>query len=98
MNPYNDMDDDATYYDIVSTDNYSQHPESVESIVHSQIGYNKMLNVLTDKEKEMVLMKMNENLSYQEIGQRLGISKQYVGKLFRGMQDKINRHMGVATV
>jgi DNA-binding CsgD family transcriptional regulator len=57
-----------------------------------------MLNVLTDKEKEMVLMKMNENLSYQEIGQRLGISKQYVGKLFRGMQDKINRHMGVATV
>jgi DNA-binding CsgD family transcriptional regulator len=43
-------------------------------------------------------MKMNENLSYQEIGQRLGISKQYVGKLFRGMQDKINRHMGVATV
>jgi RNA polymerase sigma factor (sigma-70 family) len=98
MNPYNDMDDDATYYDIVSTDNYSQHPESIESIVHSEIECNRILKVLTVKEKEMVLMRMNEDLTYQEIGQRLGISKQYVGKFFKRIQDKINRHMGAATV
>lgn len=97
--PYKDADDDISYDDIISCDNINTFSknDAVESQVISDLETSAMYNILTDKEKELVLMKMNEYLSYEEIGQRFGVTKQCIGMRFKKIQKKINRHMGVAT-
>jgi RNA polymerase sigma factor (sigma-70 family) len=98
--PFDDRDDHSDYFDIVSNDgiNINLKDLSVENKVISSMRVKSIWNILTEQEKEMVLLKMEENLSYKEIGERFGVSKQRIGHLFIAMQNKVKRHMGVATV
>jgi RNA polymerase sigma factor (sigma-70 family) len=94
--PYADDEDETTFYDIVSSDNiYNFNIETVESKVQSDDEYINILNLLTDEEKELVNLKTNEYLSYAEIGQRYGCSKQWVGVKFKKIQSKINRYLNI---
>jgi RNA polymerase sigma factor (sigma-70 family) len=92
---FNDSKDAKTYYETVSYDNINQFEDNfVESEIIANCGANEMLECLTESEKEMVLMKANEYLSYKEIGERLGVTKQAIGVKFKKIQNKILMYLG----
>jgi RNA polymerase sigma factor (sigma-70 family) len=96
--PFEEKDRD--FYDIVSCDNITNFPTDymVDSNLLSDEGYQGILGILTEREKEMVLMRLKDKLSYQEIADKYGVRRQAIGNRFRIMQEKVSRHLGVATV
>lgn len=93
-------EEEKDFYDLVSCDNITRFPtdDLVETKLLAEEGHERILSILTDREKEMVSMRMNDGLSYQQIADKYGVKRQAIGNRFRILQEKINRHMGVATV
>jgi RNA polymerase sigma factor (sigma-70 family) len=93
-------DEDRDFYDIVSCDNITHFPTDnlTETKLLSDEGYHHILNILSEREKDMVFMRLNDGLSYQEIADKYGVKRQAIGMRFKVMQDKVSRHMGVATI
>jgi DNA-directed RNA polymerase sigma subunit (sigma70/sigma32) len=74
----------------------TSYHQSVETKVFSNITYDEIMKLLTDTEKDMVLMKMN-NATFQQIADKYGVTRQRIGIVFNKIRGKVNRHMGVVT-
>jgi RNA polymerase sigma factor (sigma-70 family) len=86
---------ETDFYDSVAVDNIVNFDtDVVESRILAKESYKSILGLLSDREKEMIVMKAN-GMSYTQIGEKYGIKKQAVGHRFIRLQDKIKRHMGV---
>jgi RNA polymerase sigma factor (sigma-70 family) len=89
-------DSEMTLYDVIPTDNINSFEVVLtENNYLSNETYTNLLSVLTDKEKEIVLLKMG-GLSYTEIGEKYGVRKQAIGNRFKKIQEKINNYMEVS--
>jgi RNA polymerase sigma factor (sigma-70 family) len=86
---------DSNFYDIVSQDNIynfeSIYPNPESSLLSKQLE-DRLLNKLNDKERKVVVMKLKEDLTYQEIGERMGYTKQGIGQIFKKIEEKYKEY------
>lgn len=88
-NPYSNLEDE-TFYDIVSQDNidsFEQRFPSPETVTISNLTAIKMFEKLDKKEQNLVELRLT-GLTYQDIAERLGVSKQYISSKFKDMANK----------
>jgi RNA polymerase sigma factor (sigma-70 family) len=95
-NPYFKLEDDDSFYDIIAQDNIfqfgSMFPDP-ETTVISNYKVSKMFDKLTEKEQQIIHMRLNEDLTYQEIANRLGYTKQGIGMIFKKMHQKYRDYL-----
>jgi RNA polymerase sigma factor (sigma-70 family) len=95
-NPYKN-DDDDTFYDIVSQDNIFNFGGSMfpnpELTTLSNDKVSRMFSKLSEKEQQIIHMRLKEELTYQEIADRLGCTKQGIGMIFKRMYDKYKDYL-----
>jgi RNA polymerase sigma factor (sigma-70 family) len=87
-------EDDKTFYDIIPSETY----EDVDSEVESKIKIDKLLSVLSDGDREIALMKMNEDLNNKEIGERYGISRQAINIKLKRIQKILRKQIDMNLV
>lgn len=91
----NNSDEEREYEEIISSDNINNFgSETPESEFYSQTEYNKLMKMMTKKEKDLLQLKM-AGFTYEEIGEMYGLTKQAIGMRVRKNKNKINRYTGV---
>jgi RNA polymerase sigma factor (sigma-70 family) len=94
-----DEENQTDFYDVISCDNITSFKEDnlIETKIFTDAEYDGMLSILNDTEKEMVLLRMKNDLGYKELGEIFGMTKQGIGMRFKKIQNKISQYR-MATV
>jgi DNA-directed RNA polymerase sigma subunit (sigma70/sigma32) len=95
-NPRKD-EDDTTYYDVISSDNinnFASENTNIENQVVNNILIDSLMNVLNESEREILKYRIGEEqLSFEKIGEKVGLTKQGVQMRFKTIQKKCQRYM-----
>lgn len=84
---------DIDFYDTVSCDNifHYQEDDMIETKILANEEYSTVLSLLNEKEKEVILMRL-QGMSYQEIANKLNVTKQCIGLRMKKVQNKVERY------
>jgi len=95
--PQYNIENTNTFYDLVSADNINKFDSTEdypENIVISQFDKEGIMSVLKPMERELVKLRMgNEQLTFREIGEIYGVSKQNIHMKFKNIQKKIRNYL-----